>query len=70
MTTSILTVTVTEFKPPKRQPTPNAVGPALGLRQTTGVGLMTTSIFTLYASIFTLYAASSNAVRSVVHLDV
>ena len=35
-----VTVTVTVNKPPKRQPTPNAVGPALGLRQTTGVGLM------------------------------
>ena len=35
-----VTVTVTVIKPPKRQPTPNAVGPALGLRQTTGVGLM------------------------------
>jgi hypothetical protein len=35
-----LTVTVTVNKPPKRQPTPNAVGPALGLRQTTGVGLI------------------------------
>jgi hypothetical protein len=35
-----LTVTVTVIKPPRRQPTPNAVGPALGLRQTTGVGLI------------------------------
>ena len=33
-------LTVTVIKPPKRQPTPNAVGPALGLRQTTGVGLI------------------------------
>jgi hypothetical protein len=38
------TVTVTVKNPPKRQPTPNAVGPALGLRQTTGVGLMTSRL--------------------------
>jgi hypothetical protein len=32
-----VTVTVTVITPPKRQPTPNAVGPALGLRRRTAV---------------------------------